>query len=491
MDKREKDALLVDMYELPMAKTYFDTGDKDTYVYFDIFFRRNPFKGGYTVSGGLDNIIEFIKDFEYTEEHINYLRSLNKYSDEFLEHLKGTKFTGDLYMVPDGTIVFPNEPILTIRARTVEAQLLETALLHFFNTGSLVTTAAKRITNEARDIPVIYDEVDVPVMEFGSRRSLSPVETAKYGYIGGCVGTSLMSAGLKYDIPVMGTMAHSLVTFYDDEVTAFKNFAKSNPQDCLFLVDTYDTLREGVPNAIKVANEYLTPNNIKFKGIRIDSGDLAYLSKEARKMLDEAGYPNAGICLSNGLDEYTIAELKKQGASFTSLGVGDNIAQPLDRVGGVYKLVAIEKEGKILPRIKVSNDSIKTINPGYKKVYRFYDKVTNFALGDVVTLHNEVIDPDHYTLVHPVDTWKTKEISNYRVRELQEVIFKNGDLVYDLPTVTERREYCNQEFATIYPEIKRLSNPHEYYVDLSEDLLKLKNNMINEHREGRKVKCLK
>ena len=487
----DKDSMVVDMYELPMAKTYFDTGDKDTYVYFDIFFRRNPFKGGYTVSGGLDNIIEFIKNLEYTDEHINYLRSLGKYSEEFLEHLKGTKFTGDLYMVPDGTIVFPNEPVLTIRARTVEAQLLETALLHFFNTGSLITTAAKRITNEARDIPVIYDEEDVPVMEFGSRRSLSPIETAKYGYIGGCVGTSLMKAGMKYDIPVMGTMAHSLVTFYDDEYTAFKNFAKSNPQDCLFLVDTYDTLREGVPNAIKVADEYLKPNNIKFKGIRIDSGDLAYLSKEARKMMDEAGYPNAGICLSNGLDEYTIAELKKQGASFTSLGVGDNIAQPLDRVGGVYKLVALEKEGKIIPRIKVSNDSIKTINPGYKKVYRFYDKITNFALGDVVALNHEVIDPDHYTLVHPVDTWKTKELSNYRVRELQEPIFIKGELVYNIPTVTERREYCNQEFATIYPEIKRLSNPHEYYVDLSEELLELKNNMINEHREGRKVKCLK
>ena len=487
----DKDSMVVDMYELPMAKTYFDTGDKDTYVYFDIFFRRNPFKGGYTVSGGLDNIIEFIKNFEYTDEHINYLRSLGKYSEEFLEHLKGTKFTGDLYMVPDGTIVFPNEPVLTIRARTVEAQLLETALLHFFNTGSLITTAAKRITNEARDIPVIYDEEDVPVMEFGSRRSLSPIETAKYGYIGGCVGTSLMKAGMKYDIPVMGTMAHSLVTFYDDEYTAFKNFAKSNQQDCLFLVDTYDTLREGVPNAIKVAKEFLTPNNIKFKGIRIDSGDLAYLSKEARKMLDEAGYKNAGICLSNGLDEYTIAELKKQGASFTSLGVGDNIAQPLDRVGGVYKLVALEKEGKIIPRIKVSNDSIKTINPGYKKVYRFYDKITNFALGDVVALNHEVIDPDHYTLIHPVDTWKTKELSNYRVRELQEPIFIKGELVYNIPTVTERREYCNQEFATIYPEIKRLSNPHEYYVDLSEELLELKNNMINEHREGRKVKCLK
>ena len=484
------DAMVVDMYELPMAKTYFDTGDKDTYVYFDIFFRRNPFKGGYTVSGGLDNIIEFIKNFEYTDSDIKYLKSLNKYSDEFLEHLKGTKFTGDVYMVPDGTMVFPNEPILTVRARTVEAQLIETALLHYFNTGSLITTAAKRITNEANDIPVIYQEEDIPVMEFGARRSLNPMETSKYGYIGGCVGTSLVKAGKEYGIPILGTMAHSLVTFYGDEETAFTNFAKSNPQDCLFLVDTYDTLREGVPNAIKVAKEYLSPNGIPFKGIRIDSGDLAYLSKEARKMLDAAGFPDAGICLSNGLDEYTIAELKKQGAEFTSLGVGDNIAQPLDRVGGVYKLVAVEKDGKISPRIKVSNDSIKTINPGYKKVYRFYDKVTNFALGDVVALHNETIDPDHYTLIHPVDTWKTKEISNYRVRELQVPIFKNGELVYDIPSVTERRDYCIEEFKTLYPEIKRLSNPHEYYVDLSEKLLNLKNDMINEHREGRKVKCL-
>jgi len=478
---KENDTMVVDMYELPMGKTYFDTGDKDTCVYYDIFFRRNPFKGGYTISGGLDNIIDYVKNFEYTDDDIDYLRSLGKYSEEYLKELKGKKFTGDIYMVPDGTIVFPNEPVLTLKATAVEAQLLETAILSYFNTGSLITTAAKRITNEAGD---------VPVMEFGARRSLNPMETSKYGYIGGCVGTSLVKAGKKYGIPIMGTMAHSLVTFYGDEVKAFTNFAKSNPDDCIFLVDTYDTLREGVPNAIKVAKEFLIPNGIKFKGIRIDSGDLAYLSIEARKMLDAAGFTDAGICLSNGLDEYTIAELIKQGACFNSLGVGDNIAQPLDRVGGVYKLVAVDKNGRPDPRIKVSNDSIKTINPGYKKVYRFYDKDTGYARGDVVAIYNERINKTNYTLIHPVDTWKTLELSNYTVRELQVPIFKNGDLVYELPSVTERRTYCNQEFQTIYPELKRLSNPAEYYVDLSEKLLKLKNKMINEHREGRKVKCL-
>ncbi len=489
-NKKENDTMVVDMYELPMGKTYFDTGDKDTYVYFDIFFRKNPFKGGYTISGGLDNIIDYVKNFEYTDEDIEYLRGLNKYSEEYLEHLRGLKFTGDLYMVPDGTVVFPNEPVLTVKAKTVEAQLLETALLHYFNTGSLITTAAKRITNEAGNIPVIEGNVDIPVMEFGARRSLNPMESSKYGYIGGCVGTSLVKAGKDYDIPILGTMAHSLVTFYGDEVTAFTNFAKSNPDDCLFLVDTYDTLREGVPNAIKVADEFLKPNGIKFKGIRIDSGDLAYLSKEARKMLDAAGYKDAGICLSNGLDEYTIASLKSQGACFNSLGVGDNIAQPLDRVGGVYKLVAVEKNGRPDPRIKVSNDSIKTINPGYKRVYRFYDKKTGFARGDVVAIYNERINKEKYTLIHPVDTWKKLDLTNYYVRELQVPIFKNGELVYDLPSVRERREYCAREFATIYPELKRLENPAEYYVDLSEKLLKLKNKMINEHREGRKVKCL-
>ncbi len=480
----ENRSIMTDFYELTMAKTYFDQGKQDEYVYFDIFFRNNPFNGGYTISGGLDNIINYVKNFHYDKEDIEYLRSLNKFSDEFLDYLSNLKFTGDIYMVPDGTVVFPNEPILTIRAKVIEAQLLETAMLTCFNSSALVVTKAKRITNEAGNIPV---------MEFGARRARgidSATEASKYAYIGGCVGTSNTEAGKKFGIPVMGTMAHSLVTDADSEYEAFKSFAQSNPDACIFLVDTYDTLREGVPAAIKVANDYLKPNGIPFKGVRIDSGDLAYLSKKTRKMLDDAGYKDAGICLSNGLDEYTIAELLKQGAKINSLGIGDNIAASKERIGGVYKLVAVEKDGEISPRIKVSNDSIKTINPGYKKLYRFYDKETGFALGDVIALYDETIDDERYVLIHPVETWKRKEISNYYVRELQKHIFHNGELIYEEPSLLEKKEYCEAEFKTLYPEIKRLSNPHEYYVDLSEKLLNLKNDMINEHRERSKVKCL-
>ena len=276
-------------------------------------------------------------------------------------------------------------------------------------------------------------------------------------------------------------MAHSLVTESEDEYEAFLKYAKSNPNNCLFLVDTYDTLKSGIPNAIKVANDYLKPNGYPFKGIRIDSGDLAYLSKEARKMLDEAGYPEAKICLSNGLTAETIHSLRQQNAVIDSIGAGDNLAAPNDRVGGVYKLVAVEKDGKADPRIKVSNDTVKTINPGYKKVYRFYDCDTGYAIGDVIALADEIIPDDKYTLVHPTETWKTKEIDNYNKRELLVPIFKDGELVYDLPNINDRQKYCNEEFDTLYPEIKRLENPHEYYVDLTNKLRELKNELIKLH----------
>jgi len=472
----ENKTLMTDFYELTMAGTYYNEGKQNEVVYFDAFFRKNPFNSGYTISAGLDNIIKYIENLKFTDREINYLRSLNKFSEEFLNYLKDFKFTGDLYAVPDGTPVFPNEPVITVKANIIEAQIIETALLTNFNHGSLVTTATKRITNEAKDIAV---------MEFGARRARgidSAIEASKYAYIGGCVGTSNTYAGMEYGIPVMGTMAHSLVTEADTEYEAFLNYAKSNPNNCIFLVDTYDTLRSGIPNAIKVANDYLKPNGYQFKGIRIDSGDLAYLSKEARKMLDEAGYKDTTICLSNGLDEYTISELLKQGAKIDSIGVGDNIAASKERVGGVYKLVAVEKEGEIIPRIKVSNDSVKTINPGYKKVYRFYDKETNFALGDVIALHNEIIPQNKYTLIHPVDTWKTTTLTNYKVKELLKPIYKNGKLIYKIPSLNETKEYCEQEFKTLYPEIKRLSNPHEYYVDLTRELLNLKNELIETHR---------
>ena len=416
--------------------------------------------------------IDYIKNFTITEEDIGLLRRTGNFSEEFLTYLKDLKFNGDLFAVPDGTPVFPNEPVITVRANVIEAQLIETALLTCFNHGALVTTAAKRITDAA---------CNIPIMEFGARRARgieSANDASKYAYVGGCVGTSNVMAGMKNDIPILGTMAHSLVCDAESEYKAFLDYAKSNPNNCVFLVDTYDTLKSGIPNAIRVAKEYLIPNGLPFKGIRIDSGDLAYLSKEARKMLDEAGFPDAKICLSNGLDERTIRSLKDQGACFDSLGVGDNIAASKERLGGVYKLVAVEEDGEINPRIKVSNDTIKTINPAYKKVYRFYDKDTGYALGDVLVLNDEKKPKGKYTLVNPVEEWKTTTLEDYDVRELQELIFLDGEQVYEVPSVQERKDYCASQFETLYPEVKRDTNPHEYYVDLSKKLLKLKKKMI-------------
>lgn len=475
----ENKTLMTDFYELTMAQTYFNEGKQNEKVYFDIFFRKNPFEGGYTMSNGLDETIEYVKNFKFDEKEIDYLRSLGIFKEEFLNYLKELKFTGDIYSVPDGTAIFPNEPILTVKADIITAQLLETALLTNFNHGALVTTAAKRLTSAAND-----NGRKIPVMEFGARRARgidSAIEASKHAYVGGCVGTSNTYAGLKYGLPVMGTHAHSLVTESESEYEAFLKYAKSNPTNSIFLVDTYDTLRSGIPNAIKVANEYLKPNGYPFKGIRIDSGDLAYLSKEARKMLDEAGYPEAKICLSNGLSEHTISELLSQGAKIDSIGAGDNIAASKERVGGVYKLVAVEENGMEIPKIKVSNDSIKTINPGHKKVYRFYDKKTGYAQGDVIALSNEYVPNDKYTLVHPTETWKKTKLKNYVKRELLVPIFINGELVYETPTLKEKQEYCEKEYQSLYPEVTRISNPHVYYVDLSDTLRTLKEDLIRKY----------
>lgn len=480
----KNNAMMIDYYEFTMAQTYFDKKEQDRKVYFDIFFRSNPFNGGYTITSCLDEVIKYIKNFKITEEDIEYLRKTNDFKEEFLEYLKNLKFTGDIFAIKDGVPVFPNEPVITVKANIIEAQLIETALLACFNHGALVTTAAKRITNEAGNIPV---------MEFGARRARgidSAIEASKYAYIGGCAGTSNVIAGMESNIPVLGTMAHSLICDAESEYQAFLDYAKSNPNNCVFLVDTYDTLRSGIPNAIKVANDYLIPNGYKFKGIRIDSGDLAYLSKEARKMLDENGFNDTKICLSNGLNEYTISSLINQGAYIDSLGIGDNIAASKERVGGVYKLVAVEENGKIKPRIKVSNDTIKTINPGYKKVYRFYDKKTGYALGDVIALHDEFIPKDKYTLVNPTEEWKKTTITDYEVKELQEPIFLNGELVVEDEDIKTKKERCTEEFKTLYPEIKRLENPHEYYVDLTIELLKLKKELILKSREFDNEKVL-
>ncbi len=472
--------MMIDYYEFTMGQAYFDMGHKDRKACFDLFYRTNPFGGGYAIAEGLDNIVQYVKNFKISDEDIAYLREVGGFTEAYLEYLKHLKFTGDIYAIPEGTPVFPNEPVITVVANIIEAQLIETSLLTSFNHGTLVATAAKRITHAAGNIPV---------MEFGARRARgddSAIEASKYAFVGGCAGTSNTQSAKENDIPVMGTMAHSLVSAADSEYEAFLGYAKSNPNNCVFLVDTYDTLRSGVPNAIKVAKDYLEPNGYKFKGIRIDSGDLAYLSKKARKLLDDAGFTDTAICLSNGLNENTIKSLLDQGACIDSIGAGDNIAASKERVNGVYKLVAIESHGELVPRIKVSDDAAKTITPAHKKVYRFYDNETGFALGDVIALADETIPLDGYTLVSPTEEWKRTELTNYSVKELQVPIFLNGKLVYNVPSVRERKAYCTEEFKTIYPEIKRAANPHGYYVDLSEKLLAMKKAMILEAK-GKKT----
>lgn len=478
--KNDNMTMMTDFYELTMSQTYFKAGKKDEIAVFDAFFRKNPFGKGYGLMGGVDRIIEYIKNFHFTEDDINYLRSTNQFEEDFLEYLRNLRFTGSIYAIPDATPVFANEPIVTVKAPIIEAQIIETALLSYLNANIMYTTAARRVVEAAENIGV---------MEFGARRALgvdAAVEASKCAVIAGCVGTSNVLAGQDYKVPVMGTMAHSLVTEADNEYEAFLNYAKAYPNNCVLLVDTYDVLRSGVPNAIRVAKEYLIPNGYTLKGIRIDSGDLAYLSKEAKKMLVEAGLPDVKICVSNGLNEDTIRSLKEQGAVIDSIGLGDNIVLPdKARVGCVYKNVAIKKDENFVSRIKVSNDAAKAINPGYKKVYRFYDKKSGYALGDVITLYEENIPKNKYTLVDPLNENNTLTITDYKVRELQVPIFEDGKIVYNDPNINEKQAYCNDEMKTLYPEVKRSENPHQYYVDLSKKLLVLKKKLIKQAKNQR------
>ena len=465
--------MMTDFYELTMSQAYFKAGKKDEEAVFDAFFRKNPLGGGYGVMGGLDKIISFIQNIHFDEDDISYLRSTGQFTEDFLEYLINFKFTGSIYAIPDGTPVFGNEPLVTVKAPIIEAQIIETILLSYLNENICFTTSARRIVEAASPIGV---------MEFGARRAMGPeaaVDASKCAVIAGCVGTSNVLAGQEYGLSVMGTMAHSLVTEADSEYEAFLNYAKAYPNNCILLVDTYDVLKSGVPNAIRIAKEYLIPNGYQLKGIRIDSGDLAYLSKEAKKMFVEAGLPDVKICLSNGLNEQTIKSLKEQGAVVDSIGLGDNIVLPdKARVGCVYKNVAVLKNGEYISKIKVSNDAAKAINPGYKKVYRFYDKNSGYALGDVLALYEENIPENEFTLIDPLNESNTLTIKNYSVRELQEIIFENGQLVYRDPSIKEKQNYCEQEMTTIYPEVKRLENPHGYYVDLTRKLLELKRELI-------------
>lgn len=477
----ENYTLMTDAYELNMAESYLKNGLYIKEAVFDVFFRKVPNGGGYAVMSGIDKVIEYIENLKFGERELDYFKRQG-YSNEFIEYLRNFKFTGTIYAIPDGTPVFPNEPIITIKAPIIEAQIIETAILSIVNGAMEHATGARRIVETAKG---------VPVMEFGARRADgldAAIDASIYGVMAGCSGTSNVMAADMLNMKALGTMAHSYIESFDTELLAFKTFALNNPNNATLLVDTYDTLKSGVPNAIKTF-EYLRNYGIKANmGIRIDSGDLAYLSKEARKMLDAAGFYDAKIVLSNGLTAEVIDTLREQGACFDSLGVGDNISKPEGRMGCVYKEVALEKEGEFIPKIKLSNDTIKITNPGYKKLYRAYDKKTGYALADVMTLYNKDIEKKDLVIVSPVDILKRITLNDIKLVELQKKIFDKGKLVYDDPDILRKQMYCNEEMNKLYPEIRRTINPHEYYVDGTEEYVDFKYDLIQKTRNKVKVK---
>ena len=441
-------------------------------MYFSDAFQMN---GGYAICAGLEQVIDYICNLKFEDDDIQYLNSLNKFSDKFLDYLKTFKFTGDIWAIPEGTVIFPNEPLLTVRAPIIEAQIIETMVLLLLNHQSLVATKSTRIVSAAKGRPV---------MEFGARRAHSidaAILGARAAVIGGCIGTSCTSTAQKFGAIASGTMAHSFVQSFNSEYDAFKAYAEVYPDDCTLLIDTYDTINSGVVNAIKVFNDVLLPKGYRPKAVRLDSGDLAYLSKKVRKILDENGFEDCKICVSNSLDENLITSLLDQGAKIDSFGVGENlITAKSDPVfGGVYKLSAIEKNGEIIPKIKISENVAKIINPGFKKVYRFYSKETEKALADVITLHDEQIPDNNYSIFDPENPWRKKALLNYYCKPLQEQIFKNGELVYSLPNLESISKHCKDELNSLWDEVKRINNPHKYYVDLSQKLWDLKNDMLH------------
>lgn len=471
-------SLLSDEYEFSMSKGYLNAGKENEEAVFDVFFRRVPNNGGYAVMAGLDQIIPYIENLNFGDKELNYFKDQG-YDEKFINYMRNFKFTGDIYAIPDGTPVFPNEPLVTVKAPLDQAQIIETALLAIVNGAMSHATGARKI------IEAIPKGKDAIVMEFGARRAdgmEAAIDSSIYGIMAGCAGTSNALAAQMMGIKAMGTHAHSWVESFDSEYDAFLTYAKTYPDNCTLLVDTYDTLRSGIPNAIKVAKEYLIPNGYRLKGVRIDSGDLAYLSKEARKMLNQAGLKDAGICLSNGLSASKIESLFNQGAEFTSLGVGDNISKPEGNIGAVYKEVGLNKNGIWLPKIKLSNDEIKITNPDYKKLYRAYDKETGYAIADILTRQNEKISTNNLIIVDPTNYLKRTTINDFELVELQKPIFLKGKLVYNDPDIMEKQAYCTKQMDTIYPEVKRIEMPHKYYVDGTEEYVEFKNNMIKEHK---------
>ena len=472
--------LLTDLYELTMMQGYFERGDSEIVV-FDMFFRYNPNQNGYSIAAGLEQVIDYVKKLNFTYDDVAYLRSLKIFSDDFLHYLSGFHFSGDIYAIPEGTVVFPKEPLIKVVAPIMEAQLIETAILNIMNHQSLIATKAARVVHAA---------AGDGVMEFGLRRAQGPdagLYGARAAMIGGCIATSNVLAGELFDVPVRGTHAHSWVMSFPDEYTAFKTYADLYPNACTLLVDTYDTIKSGVPNAIKVFTEMREAGiELKNYGIRLDSGDLAYLSKKARKMLDEAGFETAVISASNDLDEHLIHSLKVQGAKITSWGVGTHLITSKDcpSFGGVYKLAAIKQEdGTFESKIKLSENTEKITNPGNKTIYRIYDKETGKMRADLICFADEVFDENEdLMLFDPNATWKKTllEAGTYTMRELLKPVFIKGECFYESPSVMEIAAYCKKEKDTLWDETKRLANPHRVYVDLSQKLYDEKQRLLNQ-----------
>ena len=473
--------MLCDFYELTMGNGYFVSGMQDRMTYFDVFFREVPDGGGFAIAAGLEQIIDYVQKLHFDEEDIAYLRGRGIFDEAFLEYLRNFKFTGDIWAVPEGTPIFPREPIFTIRAPAIQAQLLETYLLLEFNHQSLIATKANRICRAADGRAVL---------EFGSRRAqgiAGAVTGARAAFIGGCAGTACTVSDQIYGVPAAGTMAHSWVQMFDSEYDAFVTYCKAYPTNAVLLVDTYNTLKSGIPNAIRAFNEVLKPLGITKCGIRLDSGDMAYLTQKARVMLDEAGWTECTITVSNSLDERLITELFHQGAKIDAFGVGERLitSKSAPVFGGVYKLCAVEdEEGNIVPKIKVSENVGKITNPGFKKFYRFYNRETGMAEADYICMHDETVDDSQpLEICDPQSRWKRKTMENFRAYEMMVPIFKDGQLVYKLPTLKEIKTYCAYQVSTLWPEVKRFDYPHQYYVDLSPKLMELKDNMLSEARQ--------
>ena len=468
--------MLCDYYELTMSQGYFATGYCDRIAYFDLFFRQCPDGGGFAIAAGLEQIIQYVQELHFGPEDIEYLRGRNMFSEEFLQYLADFKFTGDIWAVPEGTPIFPNEPIITVRAPAIQAQLVETYMLLCINHQSLIATKSNRIVRAAEGRTVL---------EFGSRRAQgadAAILGARAAYIGGCHGTACTISDQLFGVKAGGTMAHAWVQMFDSEYEAFKAYAQMYPHNAVLLVDTYNTLKSGVPNAIRVFNEVLKPMGITKCGIRLDSGDMAYLTQQARKMLDAAGWTECAISVSNSLDEYIIRDILRQGAKIDMFGVGERLitARSEPVFGGVYKLAAVEEpDGTIVPKIKISENVVKITNPHYKKLYRFYAKDTGKAIADYLTVHDEVVDDTNdLEIFDPEATWKTKQVYNFTAKELQVPIFKGGELVYEMPTLEEIRTYCREQVDTLWDEVKRFDNPQTYYVDLSQKLWDVKYGLL-------------